>query len=94
MYTLLATRYLAQSVKNDLIKFYDAKAENIIVLPFTPKIKEEFLEDNSSLIKKHNLPKRYFLISNQFWMHKDHSTAFKAFALFVKLDNFKDVKLI
>lgn len=84
----------ARSVKRDLIKFYNAKSENIFVLPFTPKVKLEYLEDSSELIKKYNLPKRYFIISNQFWLHKDHSTAFKAFAELIKIPEYNDIKLI
>lgn len=74
----------ANSVKSDLIKFFDAKPENIHVLPFTPKIKSEHLNNNKTIIKKYDLPEKYFVISNQFWMHKDHRTAFEAFENFSK----------
>lgn len=84
----------SKSAKDDLIKFYDAKSENIVALPFTPKVKDEYLQDNSESIKKYNLPERYFLISNQFWIHKDHKTAFNAFAELIKNPEFNDVKLI
>lgn len=84
----------ANSVKEDLIKFYDAPHENVFVLPFSPNVKPEFLKDNSDLIIKYNLPKRYFIISNQFWLQKDHETAFRAFAKLVELDDYKDLQLI
>ena len=32
-------------------------------------------------IGKYHLPEKYFLISNQFWLHKDHKTAFDALKL-------------
>lgn len=74
----------AKSVKSDLIKFFNAKPENIHVLPFTPKIKSEYLSNNKNIIKKYDLPDKYFVISNQFWVHKDHKTAFEAFENFSK----------
>lgn len=84
----------ANSVKEDLIKFFNAKPENIFVLPFTPKLKLEYLDDNSEKIKKYNLPDKYFIISNQFWLHKDHPTAFKAFAELIKDQEYQDIQLI
>lgn len=84
----------AYSVKNDLIKFFNANTANIFVLPFSPKIKKEYLENNSDLITKYNLPMKYFIISNQFWLHKDHITAFKAFAELIKNPEYKDIGLI
>lgn len=84
----------ANSVKEDLIKFYDANPENIFVLPFAPNARPEFFEDNSNLIAKYNLPERYFIISNQFWLQKDHETAFRAFARLVEIDKYKDIQLI
>lgn len=84
----------ANSVKEDLIKFYNANPQKIFVLPFAPSVKPEFLDDNSDLIKKYRLTERYFLISNQFWLQKDHETAFRAFAKLVTIDEYKDLQLI
>lgn len=84
----------ANSVKDDLIKFYNANPDKIFVLPFAPIVMPEFLEDNSYLIMKYNLPKRYFIISNQFWLQKDHETAFRAFAKLVAIEEYKDLQLI
>lgn len=84
----------ANSVKDDLIKFYDANPDNVFVLPFAPNVKPNFLEDCPELITKYNLPKRYFLISNQFWLQKDHGTAFRAFAKLMEIDDYKDMQLI
>lgn len=39
----------------------------------TDKIKEE-------IIKKYNLPEKYFYIPNQFWKHKNHKVVFEAMA--------------
>jgi len=84
----------ANSVKNDLIKFFNATPENLSVLPFLPTLKPEYLNDSTQSIKKYNLSERYFLLSNQFWAHKDHATAFKAFAKLVKSPQYNDLELI
>lgn len=84
----------ANSVKNDIEKFIGQKGKaRIVALPFCPVLNLDFfkLENN---IDKYNLPKKYFMISNQFWKHKDHVTAFKAFRIFLdKLEN-KDICLV
>ena len=77
----------AQTVKDDLIKFFNARPEQIFVLPYTPKIDLRFYKDYSAQIKKYNLPTRYFMMSNQFWIHKDHPTALRAFAEYLKTDS-------
>lgn len=77
----------AQTVKDDLIKFFNARPEQIFVLPYTPKIDLRFYKDYSAQIKKYNLPARYFMMSNQFWIHKDHPTALRAFAEYLKTDS-------
>ncbi len=76
----------AETVKDDLIKFFKASPEKICVLPYTPKIDLCYYKDYSRQIKKYHLPKRYFMMSNQFWIHKDHPTAFRAFAEYLKTD--------
>ena len=56
----------------------------IIALPFTPSIRAQWLNaDPLEARKRHDLPKAYFIICNQFWVHKDHKTAFRAFARFL-----------
>lgn len=84
----------SRDAKNDLIKFYNADEEKIFSLPFTPKVKQEYLEDNSDLLKKYKLPDKYLLMSNQFWLHKDHTTLFKAFAEVIKTKEFENLGLI
>lgn len=75
----------AGTVKNDLINFYGANPTNVTVLPSAPFIKEKFLlQDDLEIAKRYALPERFFMIANQFWLHKDHETAFKAFAEFHK----------
>lgn len=82
----------AKSVKNDVKKFFGkSKANKVIALPFCPVINPDFFKLNCD-VGRYNLPPNYFMISNQFWKHKDHKTALRAFRLF--LDKNQDNKNI
>lgn len=92
----------SQNAQDDLKKFFSdsCKECEIISLPYSPMIlQNEWLEDlkeksGIDVIEKYNLPKRYFLISNQFWIHKSHITAFEALSFLTKDQNFSDVMII
>jgi len=71
----------SQSTKKDLRKFYGGVERKIFDLPFAPVADPLWLEDSPGLLKKYNLPKTYFLISNRFWRHKSHATAWEALSL-------------
>ena len=83
----------AKSVKDDITRFVGATNAKVVSLPFCPVLNLDFFKTDINL-DKYNLPENYFMISNQFWKHKDHATAFKAFRLFLdKIEN-EDVYLI
>jgi glycosyltransferase involved in cell wall biosynthesis len=71
----------AKAVKNDIEKYIDIKNAKVINLPFCPVLNMDFFEDLD--LSDLSIPENYFMISNQFWKHKDHITAFKAFKTFV-----------
>ena len=71
----------AQAVKNDLQKFYAVGDTEIFVMPYTAVPEAEWFSLESVDLDKYHLPEKYFLISNQFWLHKDHKTAFDALKL-------------
>jgi glycosyltransferase involved in cell wall biosynthesis len=70
----------SRAVKDDVLRFYPwVKAETIFNLPFAPHPLAEWFEETVIDIgSKYKLPAKYFLISNQFWIHKGHLVAFKA----------------
>lgn len=72
----------AASVKNDIDKFLGSTKTRVIALPFCPVLNLDYF-NNDVKIEKYNLPSDFFMISNQFWKHKDHVTAFKAFRIFI-----------
>lgn len=83
----------AKSVKNDIDKFTGMTKARVVILPFCPVLNLDFFKVDVNL-EKYNLPEKYFMISNQFWKHKDHITAFKAFRLFIDQLRDKDVCLV
>ena len=44
--------------------------------------------------RAHGVPSRYFIVCNQFWVHKDHGTALRAFALLRGAPAHADIALV
>lgn len=86
----------SKMTKIDIERFYPYHECNIISLPFSPVPISTWLENDSSdsVIAKYQIPTRYFLISNQFWKHKSHITAFEALALLKNSGAFNDVHIV
>lgn len=92
----------SHEVKKDLFKFYKSvkKFPKIHVLLFSPVLNKnsiKFAYDiSSNVCQNFGVGKHpFFIISNQFWIHKDHRTAFLAFSKFIKSDKkFKEWRLI
>ncbi len=74
----------SDEVRNDAERFRPGSAAKLVVLPFTPVPRPEWFElDPRAIARQYGLPERYFIVCNQFWIHKDHPTAIKAFAAFL-----------
>lgn len=72
----------SKQVKNDLRSFYDCGACKVHALPFCPIPQSGWFSlDVEATKMRYGIHEPYFLISNQFWLHKDHGTAFRALAL-------------
>ncbi len=73
----------AKTVANDIGHFYKNNKSKVVALPFNPlfDFKDYELGD---LLNKYDLKGGYFMVSNQFWKHKNHTTLFEAMALFSK----------
>lgn len=69
----------SQSALKDYIQHYGHYAENVYVIPFVSEISEELkCSDYYKIKEEYRLPDQYFLVSNQFWQHKNHILVFKA----------------
>ena len=90
----------SKDVKKDLEIYYKDKVKGveINVLPFTPILNKENISKSfeSKGLKNYGVQsKEYFIVSNQFWEHKDHETAFYALHKFIHLDSVnKKIKLV
>lgn len=85
----------SRDAQSDIDNFNPGHAARIIALPFTPMPNPAwFAADEVGVANKYKLPKRYFLISNQFWRHKAHLTAFEALALLRQASGNQDVQIV
>jgi glycosyltransferase involved in cell wall biosynthesis len=85
----------SRAVGEDVRRFYPSWKGQLFVLPFAPIPGPNWLDiEAESVLESYSLPRRYFLISNQFWIHKSHATAFEALSLLHSKSGFDDVKVI
>ncbi len=71
-------------VKNGLIKNYKVKENKIVELPFLPYVFDTIKFSTKKVRKKYGISDTYLLMCNNFWRHKNHDLAFKAFKIFLK----------
>lgn len=86
----------SETAKEDIHKYFPECTKDIYVIPFSPAPRQFWLDTEGSVLEKYSFPAgmKYFLISNQFWIHKDHPCAFKALAKLHKTPGFEDVHII
>ena len=81
----------SEAVKKDIEKFYPDNKSEVIVLPFKPF---QIIDSNEKIdLSEYNLPEKYYIVSNQFWMHKSHITAFEALES-VYSKGFRDIHIV
>ena len=72
----------SKAAESDLHKFFPASIGKTKVLCFkTVPLSQWFEGDPVRVQQEYSLPDRFFLISNQFWQHKNHLMVFKALEL-------------
>jgi glycosyltransferase involved in cell wall biosynthesis len=72
----------SQSAKSDFHKFFPTSKSKVKILSFTTfPLNEWYSSDPEEIITVYSLPRKYFLVSNQFWKHKNHELVFKAMAI-------------
>ncbi len=83
----------AHAVKADAERFHPGSSERVVALPFSACPKTEwFGTDTADTRRRHGIGERYFMISNQFWIHKRHEIAIRAFAQINQGD--RDLELV
>jgi glycosyltransferase involved in cell wall biosynthesis len=72
--------FSSNNAKDDFDKFYPRNMNNKYILKFVSivDIGEIFRCDETKLRNKYSIDRPYFLVSNQFWAHKNHTVLLKA----------------
>jgi glycosyltransferase involved in cell wall biosynthesis len=79
--------FSSKTALNDFNSFYPNNKNEKFVLNFASFIDDNYKKiDTVELFKKFAITKKYFIVSNQFWLHKNHSVVLRA------LKNFKDTQ--
>ncbi|WP_354634709.1 glycosyltransferase family 1 protein [Planktothricoides raciborskii] len=72
----------SQIAEKDFKKFFPDSKPKTFVLNFRTIIPEECFDRKPEfVIKKYGLPDKFFLVSNQFWVHKNHRLVFESLAI-------------
>lgn len=82
-------------VAEGLMRHLGVPREGILVMPYTPILDVAWLDaDIDAARARHRLDGRYLMLSNHFWVHKDHATAIRAFARLREDPAFADLVLV
>lgn len=71
----------ARAVADDGARFLGGAGARFVPLPFGGAAAPEWFADEPARLAPYALPGRYFLVSNQFWTHKNHRLVFQALGL-------------
>lgn len=85
----------SRATYDDIYKFYPFAKAKVFALPFAPFTNETLYDEavvKSDVLERYKIPGNYYMISNQFWLHKSHETAFEA--LKIMIDKGHDVYLV
>lgn len=67
----------SEMARQDALRFLEIDEERLEVLPFA-SWSDRPTDDPGPTIARYDLPERFFLVCNQFWVHKDHETVLRA----------------
>lgn len=77
----------SRAVKLDAEQFRPNASSHVVALPFSASPKPDwFAADPAQVCRRYGVGNRYFMVSNQFWLHKRHEVAIRAFARVVETD--------
>ena len=77
----------SHETKKDLLKFhpkFKRKRKKVKVVPFSPFIQKKYLLGNTVISKVYNFKKKFFIVCNQFWMHKNHLHVLNLFEKYIE----------
>ncbi|GGP03074.1 hypothetical protein GCM10010992_10020 [Cloacibacterium rupense] len=76
--------FSSEDAQNDFNTFYKDATPKQYVLNFASFHQDENLPSTIDVLEKFSITGEYFLCSNQFWIHKNHTIVLKAIALLKK----------
>ncbi len=84
----------SRSVREDCLHFLREGRATFVALPFGAAPVPDWLDDAPEIVAKYDLPARYFLVSNQFWTHKNHRVVFQALRALSRETEIVDVAVV
>jgi glycosyltransferase involved in cell wall biosynthesis len=85
----------ARAVREDARRFFPGLGEKVVPLPFAATATAEwFMTDIEAVQRKYSVQAPYFMVCSQFWVHKDHPTAFRALRAFLDARPGTDARLV
>lgn len=67
--------------KADFIRFFPVYKEKAQVLQFVPRLEYESVPNLRTLCSNYSIPKKFFYLPNQYWIHKNHKIVLRALKL-------------
>ena len=78
--------------ENDFKTFFPASQAKTFVLNFRTILEKDWFESEpKQAIEKYGLPDNFFLVSNQFWIHKNHRAVVEALKILSELNIYPTV---
>ena len=76
----------SKNTKKDLKRLYaiNLKKKKIFSMPFAPNVNLNNLKFRKNINGIYNITNKYFIVCNQFWLHKNHKFIIKAFHKYYK----------
>jgi glycosyltransferase involved in cell wall biosynthesis len=84
----------SRAVRDDCLQFLGGSRSTFVALPFGAAPLPDWFDDRPSLRDKYDLPKNYFLVSNQFWTHKNHRAVFEALHLLSQRSDADEITVV
>jgi glycosyltransferase involved in cell wall biosynthesis len=86
----------SRDTASNLQCFYQFSPEKLFTLPFTPfpVFPMEDKDREAACLDRLEVPQQYFLICNQFWVHKSHATAFEALRILHEQSGSREVQIL
>lgn len=85
----------ARAAAEDAQNFLGLPKQRILTTPFSPHALPSWFEIDSDEIRfLYGIGRRFLMVCNHFWVHKDHETALRAFARIRETAGYEDLELV